>query len=298
MGAQKKENVYHWGGGPLDVAGRQLPLKRWSLFALLLFTHPLLGTEVVDTFYSTYSEWGQPGSILVKLEIPEEGWIGSFSRIGNIGKLVECLEFSQDGFFYGVDVLGDSLVRIDPVTGEGAAVGNLGVFSTGFENSPDLSEDENGQLWMLAEHVLYRVDRATGIAQFSCQANAPVDGLTFLNGEKITCMGCPGEPGCGLLKGGPDFGGLEAGTDGWVYGFFPLAPTADGVGMIRVNPATGEQESIHALWWGYTLVGLSLGPAAPQQGAMPIPALSGRAAVAMCVLLAAAGFALLRRLST
>ena len=263
------------------------------LLPLLLLAQPLLGSEVLDTFYSTYFEWWQ-GSYLVRLEIPEDGWIASFEQIGNIGIFVECLEFSQDGFFYGVDVLGDSLIRIDPVTGEGTPVGNMGVFATGMEGGPDLSEDEDGQLWMFVDEVLYRVDRATGAASFDCQATSPVIGLTFLNTEKITGVGPPWEPGCGLRKAGPD-GLMETGTDGWVYGMFALNPHSEGTGMRRMNPATGEQETVQALWWGYGLIGISLGPDTPQQAETPIPTLDPRGVVVMCALLAVAAIAILCR---
>jgi hypothetical protein len=207
---------------------------------------------------------------------------------------VVSLEYSMDGFLYGVGQYSDSLMRIDPQTGASEIIGPLGVDVAWV--IPDLAEDASGELWMLFEGGLFRVDRTTGAAVLECQANSPyLSGLTFIDGQMITAIGygLPADPGCGLEYMGPFSINTATGPDNRIYLIHTVTPPLDPFYYIlRFDPNSGTLQEL-AFFGRRTLTGLAISP--EQVPPMPVPELGHSGVVALVVLMAMAGCLLLRR---
>ena len=207
---------------------------------------------------------------------------------------VTCLEYSEEGFLFGIDAQSDTLIRIDPQTAAIETIGPLGVdFPYGVG---DLALDDAGQLWYLAEGELYRIDRVTGNANHECQGASPdLHGLTFLDGRLVTSSGLymPPEPGCGLKYVGVGSNSIATGPDGRIYWIYITTVPWDPFFIIaRFDPDSGARQDLFISRTG--LEGLAV---APGQLLLPIPGL-GRLGVSILVaLMAVAAVFLLRRVS-
>ena len=192
--------------------------------------------------------------------------------VGNDNQNVEAIEFSEDGFIYGVNPVWDTLIRIDPSTGVAETVGPLGV-DLGWNT--DLDEDDQGQLRMLVGETgkLFAIDRASGAASLQCQANNTLlGGLVTLDGFLYTSSYYPDppDPGCGLeyISGYAPY--LERGPDGWIHGlnywYLPQFVYCD---FFRIDPTSGNREELgtFAYFWD-RLDGLTFNPA---EQALPSP---------------------------
>lgn len=223
--------------------------------------------------------------------------------IGNIPSGVDSIEFSTDGFIYGVDAFSDTLVRIDPVSGSSETVGPLGV---DLDWDTDLDEDDQGQLWLLENFVgkLYSIDTTTGAATFQCQANNPeIFGLAIHDGRFLTTYYDPDppDPGCGFEYVTRYAFYLEKGPDGWIHGlsFYPFGFQYTVYVFFRVDPATGVHEGLGEFgpnagdYWGLTFDPTEQPP--PEAG---IPATGRAGTVILIALLAIAGVAILTRVWT
>ncbi len=266
----------------------------WSRVGLLVLCVLVLAGRAVwsrDTLYVVTDLWGDP--VLATVDVGADALrpVG-----GAIGFEPLCLEYSRhDGFFYGVtgytDTDLDLLVRIDPVTGVGEAVGPTGA-AVGV--CSDLAEDDDGQLWMLTLQGLYRVDRDTGAVAFACTPTEYVDGLTCRNGILTTYKTPPGtDPGCGLGTTGLFSAELATGATGWIYG------SVEGPGQwwkdyYREDPQTGEVTPFAHVFRGFGgPMGLAVGP--ERQRAPAIPALGLPGTLLLTLLTALAAVAAIRR---
>jgi hypothetical protein len=217
--------------------------------------------------------------------------------IGNDRFDVWCLEYSTDGFLYGVDPYPDTFLRIDPNTGTGTVVGPLGV-TMGPPGWVDLAEDEFGQLWMLGSGALYTIDHTTGAATFQCQAaTVELAGLTFLDGRMLTTAYQPNppNPGCGLEIFGSFNNHLEAGPDGWIYGLRVIQLFQSSWNIVsRTDPSTGVSQELGRFYLREDhLNGLTFDPTEQPLPAVPTLARSGM--MVFIILLVAAGALTLAR---
>jgi len=224
---------------------------------------------------------------------------------------VAAIEFSEDGSIYGVVPATDTLVRIDPATGDSETVGSLGFDLPGY--SIDLDEDPAGQLRMLAHNPrgLYEIDRQTGLASLVCELGYPeTHGLASFNGRLWTSSDLvdPPEPGCGLEYIDRDgFNGcfgdtLELGPEGWIHSTFgTCAGWACSAYFRRINPSTSVCDYVGG--YGYIvgagqsgLGGLTFDPT-ERQLPPAIPALSRLGLMILVISLATAGAAILAHFS-
>jgi hypothetical protein len=227
----------------------------------------------------------------------------SVVSIGNIPSGVDSIEFSTDGFIYGVDTLNDTLVRIDPLNGQAETIGALGV---DLEWVTDLDEDDLGQLWLLEGITgqLYSIDTTTGAATLRCEAGNPeIFGLAIDDGRFFTTdyPPDPPDPGCGLEYVSSYAFYLEKGPDGWIHGlsFYPFGFQYTVYVFFRVDPTTGIHEVLGEFgpnagdYWGLTFDPTEQPP--PEAG---IPATGRAGTVILIALLAITGVAILTRVWT
>lgn len=231
------------------------------------------------------------------------GYLTTFPIGGDLQD-VFAIEFSEDGFIYGVNAEANTLVRIDPATGVPETVGSLGV---DVDVTVDLDEDSTGQLRMLTGIVggipngLFAVDRVSGAATLVCEPDYPwIFGLTSYDGGLWTSTDYPDppDPGCGLKYIDHDgFMGLslETASDGWIH---TINSTCNGWTcsnwFSRINPSTSAVEHLGNYINETGVFGLTFEPSQLQPPAA-IPALDRHGIVLLIVLLAAAGGAILRR---
>ncbi len=229
----------------------------------------------------------------------------SMTSIAVLPYFADAIEYSRDGYIYGVSIARDTLIKVDPATGTAEIVGPLGF---DFDWGIDLDEDDHGQLWMLAsvDGGLYTIDRITGTATLQCQPDFPyLSGLATADGRWLTTMldwpNPPPDPGCGLEYMYPAGPGpllhLEAANDGWIYELYPLCLTQFCYYKFsRHNPATGASEFLgeFVYFWG-GLSGITLKPSA--QPSQSIPALGLPGTAILVFLITTAGSLILRRRS-
>ena len=205
---------------------------------------------------------------------------------------VTCLEYSEDGFLYGIDAQYDTLIRIDPQTATRETIGPLGV-DVGYGGG-DLAEDDVGRLWYLAEGELYRIDRITGNASFECQGASPdLHGLTFLDGRLVTSSGMymPPDPGCGLEYAGVGSNSIATDPYGRIYSVYITTVPWDPFYILkRFDPDTGVSQELFI-----SRTGLGALAVAPGQLMIPIPGLGSAGVAILIVLTAGAAVILLRR---
>ncbi len=254
--------------------------KLWLLIAAVLMTIVQMAKAEVYTI---------AGSGLAKVNL----YNSSLEMIGTASfGSVTCLEYSEDGFLFGIDAQYDTLLRIDPQTAAIETIGPLGV-DVGY-GVGDLAEDDAGQLWYLAEGELFRIDRVTGNASFECQGASPgLHGLTFLDGRLVTSSGMylPPDPGCGLEYVAASSSSLATGSDGRVYWIYITTVPWDPFFIIRrFDPDSGAGQDLFI-----TRTGLEALAVAPEQLMMPIPGLGTAGAAILIVLTAGAAVILLRR---
>jgi len=223
--------------------------------------------------------------------------------IGYVSPGVVSIEFSIDGFIYGVDPVFDTLVRIDPLSGVSETVGPLGV---DFDWDTDLDEDEQGQLWLLQRFVgkLYSIDTTTGAATFQCQADNPeIFGLAIHDGRFLTTFYPPDppDPGCGFEYVTSYTLYLEKGPDGWIHGlhFYPLGFQYTIYVFFRIDPTTGVHEELGTFGpGGGAYWGLTFDPTEQPPHAAPIPTLGWSGQALFTLLLVIAGITILTRFWT
>lgn len=237
---------------------------------------------------------------LVQIDPTYQNW----TQIVDLPSEVVTIEYSVDGYIYGVDTALDTLLKIDPISGTVETVGPLGI---DLDWHADLDEDETGTLWMLESVAggLYTVDRTTGAATLQCQTDFPyVSGLAISDGRWWTTWldspnPPPPSPGCGLdfLWDDPsNVSQLESAADGWVYvqsvwwvptfGFFVFS---------RYDPETGAVEDLGGFISHFGgLSGITFDP--NDQPSPAIPVLSRPGIAILILLLTGAGtWILLRR---
>ncbi len=266
--------------------------KHYCLVAVIL----AMGT--VCTFGGPYTIDDRSGTI-----VEMGNGYDSTSPIGNGPHGVCAIEFSQDGFIYGVDPSSGTLVMTDPATGVSETVGSLGIAIEPY--AVDLDEDESGQLRMLytVNHTVYLIDRETGVASLECQSTNPdIWGLASFDGRLWTSASMPDPPdtGCGLEYISHDgfFGTyLELGPDGWIHSTF-----ASGAGWVvvtgfsRIQPTIGVIDHLGSFTADYGLSSLTFDPT-EQPPAPAIPALNRIGTLFLVLILIAAGVSTLLRRS-
>lgn len=245
--------------------------------------------------------YGGPYSIhnydLVKID----PWYQTRTVIGTGGPLLSAIEYSVDGFIYGVNPVADTLERIDPATGLTETIGPLGF---DLDWLADLDEDAQGQLWMLVPGPgrLYSIDRTSGAATLDCQADdIEITGLVSIGDTMYTttwAQNPPPGPGCGLeYLGGPVLY-LELGPDGWVNGLYYQWVTWHwGYDIFyRMNPTSGEYQELGRFFSGLTdsMWSLTFDPTEQPPSARPIPILEWPGRALMIILLALAGIGVIR----
>lgn len=220
--------------------------------------------------------------------------------IGNGYQNVEGIEYSGDGFIYGVNSGLDALIRIDPSTGVAETVGPLGI---DLDQWVDLDEDDQGRLWLLHGDTggLYQIDRVSGAASLWCQANSTsLRGLVILDGTFYTStfQTNPPDPGCGLEYIGGHAPYLERGPEGWIHTLtYWYLPQFVYCVFSRIDPTTGVREELGTfVYFWDILYGLTFDPSDQPPPAIPTLGWSGRALFAL--LLTIAGISILTRLST
>lgn len=110
----------------------------------------------------------------------------SMTPVADLPYGIDAIEYSTDGFIYGVSAAADTLIKVDPNTGSVEVIGPLGI---DLDWHADLDEDDQGTLWMLEGEAggLYTIDRATGTAVLQCQADFPyISGLAIADGKRWT----------------------------------------------------------------------------------------------------------------
>lgn len=222
--------------------------------------------------------------------------------IGDISNGVGSIEFSVDGFIYGVDAFSDTLVKIDPLDGDSETVGPLG-FDLDWET--DLDEDGDGRLWLLQSGTgeLFTIDRTTGAASLQCQANNPdVFGLAIHDGRFFTSGYGPNppDPGCGLELSGGTIPYMETGPDGWIHTLIaePFGFQYTSFIFSRFNPMNGASHELGRFGPGDIdeFYGLTFDPVDQPPPAIPTLDWQGRAM--LILLLTIAGTAILAHSST
>jgi hypothetical protein len=221
---------------------------------------------------------------------------------------VAAIEFSEDGSIYGVVPATDTLVRIDPATGDSETVGSLGIDLAG--GMIDLDEDPAGQLRMLADSPsgLYEIDRQTGLTLLVCEPDFPgIYGLASFNGRLWTSSDSvdPSEPGCGLEYIDRDgfFGTeLELGPEGWIHSVFGTCTGwSCSITFSRINPLTGAIDPLGSylddIVPGQSGLGMLTFDPTERQLPPAIPALSRLGLLILVTSLAIAGAAILAQFS-
>jgi hypothetical protein len=243
---------------------------------------------------------GGPYSILSGDIVRIDTWYQTTTPIGSGSQNVEAIEYSGDGFLYGVNSILDTLIRIDPSTGTAETVGPLGI---DLHWGADLDEDDQGRLWILNGDTggLYQINRVSGAASLQCQANSSsLGGLVIQDGtfHTSTDQPDPPDPGCGLeyIDGFAPY--LEKGPEGWIHGLrhYALGQYTGHI-FFRINPTTGVEEElgIFVYFWD-SLYGLTFAPMDQLPPAIPSLGWPGRAL--FIVLLSIAGAAALAQSST
>jgi len=226
----------------------------------------------------------------------------TMTQVASVPDPVIAIEYSRDGFIYGVNPFSDTLVKIDPATAAVQIVGPLG-FDLDFH--ADLDEDDQGQLWMLESVVggLYTIDRSTGTATLQCQTDFPyISGLAIADGTwwttRLDWPNPPANPGCGLeflLPDPANISELETADDGWIYirsAWF--LPQFSHYTFSRYDPDSGTGEALgdFVFFWG-ELSGITFNP--NDQPSPNIPALGWPGIVVLVLLVTASGIGMLLR---
>lgn len=112
---------------------------------------------------------------------PNSGAVSTIGAVSNAPCLID-IAINAAGEMYGVDIINDVLVRIDPATGAGTVVGSLG-FDANYAQGMDF-EEVTGVLYLAAYGTageLRIADTTTGNSVFvgSFPGGAEVDGLAF-----------------------------------------------------------------------------------------------------------------------
>jgi hypothetical protein len=245
---------------------------------------------------------GGPYSILSGEIVRIDTWYQTTTPIGGDSFNGAAIEYSEDGFLYGVDPFLDTLMRIDPSTGTAETVGPMGV---DIDWDADLDEDDEGRLWILEGSTgkLYQIDRISGAASLHCQSsNSYLGGLVILSGRMYTTTYYPDppDPGCGLeYIGASAYASyLERGPEGWIHGlrYYALGQSTGHV-FFRINPTTGVEEELgRFVYFWDSLYGLTFAPVDQLPPAIPTLGWQGRAM--LILLLAIAGAAILAHFST
>lgn len=221
--------------------------------------------------------------------------------IGNGNQRVEAIEYSGDGFIYGVNSALGALIRIDPSTGVAETVGPLGI---DLDGTADLDEDDQGRLWLLQGGTggLYQIDRVSGAASLLCQANSTsLRGLVTLNGTFYTStfQTNPPDPGCGLefIDGHAPY--LERGPEGWIHTLtYWYLPQFVYCVFSRLDPTTGVREELGTFVYFWDILdGLTFDPTDQAQPIPGIPTLGWQGLTILATLLAVWGVLIVARVS-
>jgi len=112
---------------------------------------------------------------------------GAVTVVGEITNAPAIIDIAAtpDGSMYGVDIVGDNLIQIDPTTGAGTVIGYIG-FGANYAQGMDY-EEESGTLYLAAygtQGELRIADPATGntVLVGAFPGGAEVDSLAFATG--------------------------------------------------------------------------------------------------------------------
>lgn len=213
------------------------------------------------------------------------------------------LVYHPDGFIYAAFENPLSLVRIDPSNGVSVVVGPLAV-DLQMYTRPDLSVGASGDIWMLDDRTLYKIDTETGVATLQCSQQNPdthLQGLDLGGARQRTIQAAPASPlilDCGLLNAGSrenvNLEWLATDSSGQLYamGYSTVAWPGWGypiVYLFRFDYGTGSWGESVADFQDQLLYGLTYSPSTHQPGGVPVPTLGLWGFVAICSLLAFAG---------
>jgi hypothetical protein len=109
---------------------------------------------------------------------------GELELVGPTGFEIVALALSPSQGLVAVEQSGDQLLSLDRATGQATVVGPVGVDV--LAEGTDLSFDGQGQLWMLANRRLYRVDTTTGAATPALETEVPGIGLAWVGSQLYT----------------------------------------------------------------------------------------------------------------
>lgn len=193
---------------------------------------------------------------------------GAATRIGAIGfNDVEGLALGPDGVLYGVvdQTMGagsaatDFLIRIDPVTGAGSLIGQLGLAGQGPGGNLDygLAFTCDGRLWASSDTTqeLWELDRVSGAARRTGNTGVALSGLAANErglfgisvGANPALYRIDPERAQAVLAGPLNAGGVvdDAGLDfdeiGNLWAVLDPEPAAIGPSRVaQINPVTGQ----------------------------------------------------------
>jgi subtilisin family serine protease len=186
---------------------------------------------------------------------------GAVTEIGEITNAPAIIDIAVTpaGLMYGVDIVNDNLIAIDPSTGAGTIIGYIG-FNANYAQGMDF-EETSGTLYMAAYSAsgdLRIVDPATGNTTVvgGFPGGAEVDDLAFATGGGGDAPWLSESPESGEIPG--TIAGQSAGVDslsGSYVAFDPSAggdpfynPGADQTFCFRAETYTDDWGYVYNLW--------------------------------------------------
>jgi Subtilase family/PKD domain/Carboxypeptidase regulatory-like domain/Repeat of unknown function (DUF6923)/Kelch motif len=136
---------------------------------------------------------------------PDDGTVTPVGSITN-GPCIIDIAINAAGEMYGVDLVNDVLVQIDPATGAGTVIGPVGI-NANYAQGMDF-EDESGILYWAAYSTsgeLRIIDTSTGASTLvgAFQGGDEVDGLAFASGGVLDVPWLSESPITGTIPAAP-----------------------------------------------------------------------------------------------
>jgi hypothetical protein len=136
--------------------------------------------SVDGTLYASSTNCG--GTSMLYTVDPATGAVTPIGQVTNAGCLID-IAINADGEMYGVDIVSDMLVQIDPNTGAGTEVGSTG-FNANYAQGMDF-EDESGILYWAA----YGTSGEMRVIDTTTGASAHIG--AFPGGAEVDCLAFP-----------------------------------------------------------------------------------------------------------